>query len=66
MRSWLTPRAQGCRARQNRLEALLQGKISGRKVMSMYQNGIDIDLISRNLGITSGEAELIISINNIK
>ncbi len=36
------------------------------KVMSMYQNGIDIELISRNLGITSGEAELIISINNIK
>ncbi|MDX9800197.1 MAG: hypothetical protein RBT69_02535 [Spirochaetia bacterium] len=36
------------------------------KVMTMYQNGIDIELISRNLGITSGEAELIISINTIK
>lgn len=36
------------------------------KVITMYKNGIDIDLISRNLGITSGEVELIISISNIK
>ncbi len=36
------------------------------KVITMYKNGIDIDLISRNLGVTSGEVELIISISKIK
>jgi hypothetical protein len=36
------------------------------KVISMHRNGIDVELISRNLGITSGEVELMISINNIK
>ncbi len=36
------------------------------KVITMYKNGIDIELISRNLGITTGEVELIISISKIK
>jgi len=36
------------------------------KVINMYKNGIDIEFISRNLGITSGEVELIISISKIK
>ncbi|MCL2791634.1 MAG: hypothetical protein FWD87_00945 [Spirochaetaceae bacterium] len=36
------------------------------KVLTMYKNGIDIELISRKLGITSGEVELIISISKIK
>ena len=36
------------------------------KVINMYKNGIDIELISRKLGITSGEVELIISISKIK
>jgi len=36
------------------------------KVMGMYKNGIDIELISKKLGITSGEVELIISISKIK
>ena len=36
------------------------------KVLKMYQNGIDYELIAGNLGITSGEVEFIISINNAR
>ncbi|MCL2704966.1 MAG: hypothetical protein FWE72_02020 [Spirochaetaceae bacterium] len=36
------------------------------KVIEMYKNGIDIELISGKLGITKGEVELIISISEIK
>ena len=36
------------------------------KVIGMYKNGFDIELISGELGITSGEVELIISISKIK
>jgi len=36
------------------------------KVIGMYRNGIDIEIISGKLGITSGEVELIISISKIK
>ena len=36
------------------------------KVIGMYKNGIEIEQISRDLGITSGEVELIISISKIK
>ncbi|MCL2295263.1 MAG: hypothetical protein FWC36_10455 [Spirochaetes bacterium] len=36
------------------------------KVIGMYNNGIDIELISGKLGITTGEVELIISISKIK